>query len=115
MCALYANENYPLGMVKQLRSLGHDVLTALEAGNAGRAVPDEEVLRFATAHERAVITHNRRHFLRLHRETGGRHAGIILCTYDPEELRQAHAVDAAIRDAAGALRGKLLRVYRPPR
>ena len=62
MAALYSNENFPLGIVEHLRQLGHDVLTAQEAGNAGRGVPDDEVLRFSTARQRAVITHNRRHF-----------------------------------------------------
>ena len=113
MASLYSNENYPLGIVEALRGLGHDVLTAQQAGNSGRGVPDEEVLRFATAQSRAVITHNRLHFFRLDRETEGKHSGIIACTYDPDEMRQAQRIDAAIRDAGGDLTGKVLRVYRP--
>lgn len=113
MAALYANENYPLGIVKHLRILGHDVLTSLEAGKAGYGLPDEEVLQFATSKGRAVITHNRRHFFRPHRETEGRHAGIIACTYDPNEVRQAKRVDAALREIGESMTGVLLRVYRP--
>ena len=113
MAALYSNENYPLGIVEELRKLGHDVLTAREAGNAGRGVPDEEVLRFATEAGRAVITHNRRHFFRLHHDTADHHAGIIACTYDPDEARQARRVHDAIAEAGGGLAGKVLRVYRP--
>ena len=113
MASLYSNENYPLGIVERLRALGHDVLTAQEAGNGGRGVPDDEVLRFATERVRAVITHNRIHFFRLHRETGGQHAGIIACTYDPDEARQAQRIDEAIAEAGGDLSGKLVRVYRP--
>lgn len=113
MASLYSNENYPLGIVEQLRALGHDVLTAPEAGTAGRGVPDDEVLRFATADQRAVLTHNRRHFFRLHRQTDGRHAGIIACTYDPDDERQARFIDAAIRRTGGKLAGAVLRIYRP--
>lgn len=113
MAALYANENYPLGIVEHLRTFGHDVLTARDAGNAGRAVADEEVLRFASERARAVVTHNRIHFFRLDRQTAGQHAGIIACTYDPDEARQAQRIDAAIKEAGDQLAGKVLRVYRP--
>lgn len=113
MAAIYSNENYPLGIVEELRKLGHDVLTAREAGNAGRGVPDDEVLEFASNAGRAVITHNRRHFFRLHIEKAARHAGIIACTYDPDEARQARRVHDAIAEAGGELAGKVLRVYRP--
>ena len=113
MAALYSNENYPFGIVDQLRQLGHDVLTAQEAGNGGRGVPDDEVLSFATEQRRAILTHNRRHFFRLHRETSGQHAGIIACTYDPDEMRQAALIDAAILNIGGLLDGQVLRIYRP--
>ncbi|HWX42816.1 MAG TPA: DUF5615 family PIN-like protein [Blastocatellia bacterium] len=41
---LYADENFPLRVVLELRRLGHDVLTAFEDGRANQAVPDEDVL-----------------------------------------------------------------------
>ena len=44
MAKLYANENFPLPVVEELRRLGHDVLTIQEAGEAGQSVPDEQVL-----------------------------------------------------------------------
>lgn len=49
MAQLYSNENFPLPVVEELRRLGHDVLTTHEAGEAGKSVPDEQVLAFATA------------------------------------------------------------------
>lgn len=33
MARIYSNENFPLPVVKQLRQLGHDVLTIQETGN----------------------------------------------------------------------------------
>jgi hypothetical protein len=113
MAALYSNENYPLGIVEHLRALGHDVLTARDAGNTDRGVPDEEVLAFATSRGRAVITHNRKHFFRLHASTAGQHAGIVACTFDPDEVRQAARVHAAVSAYAHSLHGKVVRVYRP--
>jgi len=56
---LYSNENFPLPVVSALRDLGHDVRTSRDAGKANEAIPDDEVLRFATENQRAVITHNR--------------------------------------------------------
>lgn len=67
MARFYANENFPLQTVQELRRLGHDVLTSLEAGYANRSVPDEEVLAFAAGEQRVLLTQNRLHFLRLHR------------------------------------------------
>lgn len=84
MARFYANENFPLPAVEALRGLGHDVLTSLQAGNANARVPDAAVLTFAAAQDRVLLTHNRPHFLRLHRETGGQHAGMCLCTFDPD-------------------------------
>lgn len=82
MARLYANENFPLPVVAELRRLGHDVTTSFETGNAGQAVPDADVLAFAVAERRVLLTLNRRHFIRLHQETA-EHAGIVVCTFDP--------------------------------
>jgi Domain of unknown function (DUF5615) len=79
----YANENFPQPVAIELRNLGHDVLTTLEASKSGRGIPDEEVLDLVQADGRAVLTLNRKHFVRLHR-TRPMHAGIIVCTYDPD-------------------------------
>lgn len=111
MANLYANENFPLPVVVALRRLGHDVLTSAEAGNAGRSVPDDEVLAFAAAERRALLTLNRRHFVRLHQERH-EHAGIVVCTFDPDFAGQAERINRllALRDNWV---GRLLRLNRP--
>jgi hypothetical protein len=111
MACLYSNENFPLPVVEQLRILGHDVLTTHDAGKSDQAVPDDEVLRFATNDNRAVITLNRRHFIRLHKENAD-HGGIIVCTLDPDFVGQAERIDQALSEQI-SLRGVLLRVNRP--
>ena len=111
MASLYANENLPLPVVEELRWLGHDVLTTSEAGNAGQAMPDESVLLFACAQGRALVTLNRRHFVRLHR---GRpqHQGIIVCAFDPDFAALAQRIhEAIVRQPL--LVGQLLRINRP--
>ncbi|MDO8368852.1 MAG: DUF5615 family PIN-like protein [Saprospiraceae bacterium] len=47
MARIYANENFYYAVVEILQQLGHDVLTTKAAGNANKAIPDEEVLNFA--------------------------------------------------------------------
>jgi hypothetical protein len=107
---LYADENFPLPVVEELRRLGHDVVTTYEAGQASQSVPDEAVLSFATEGGRAVLTLNRKHFVRL-QSTGRTHAGIIVCTFDLDFVGQARRIHAAI-GSPEALTGNLIRVNR---
>ncbi|HAZ49118.1 MAG TPA: hypothetical protein DDW76_26710 [Cyanobacteria bacterium UBA11369] len=111
MANLYTDENFPLPVVELLRCFGHDVLTAREAGNANLRIPDEEVLAFAVTNERAVLTRNRRDFMRLHILQPD-HARIIVCTEDPDFERLATRINEAIA-ALETLAGKLIRVNRP--
>lgn len=111
MADLYSNENFPLPVVEELRRLGHDVLTTQEAGNAGQAIPDEAVLKFAIDNNRTLLTINRKHFIRLHQQDAN-HAGIIVCTFDPNFIAQAQRIDLAIKTEP-QLSGQLIRVNRP--
>jgi hypothetical protein len=111
MARLYSNENFPLQVVEELRRLGHDVLTIQETGKAGQRVPDEEVLAFASADNRTVLTLNRRHFIRLHNERP-QHAGIIVCTFAPNFVGQANRIHTAI-NAMITLANQLIRLNRP--
>lgn len=113
MAFLYANENFPLEVVQALRVLGHDVMTMAEDGNAGQAVDDTKVLTLATQSDRAVLTINRRDFVKLHQRQPG-HSGIIVCTQDPDTAGQAERIHQAIL-SGGVLKGQLVRVNRLPR
>src|SRR5262245_17031338 len=105
---LYADENFPLAVVELLRRFGHDVVTAQEDGR--RATPDPDILARAHSLRRAVLTHNRRHFERLHRQ-GDPHSGIVSTTLD-DDAALAARIDAAI---AGRTTGRWhIRVNRPP-
>lgn len=113
MARLYSNENFPIPVVEQLRALGHDVVTIQERGRAGEAVADPDVLGLAVAEDRAVLTLNRKDFIRLHTQQPA-HAGIIVCTVDPDFAGQARRIHDAIQ-AAPDLHGQLIRVNRPNR
>jgi predicted nuclease of predicted toxin-antitoxin system len=109
MARLYADEQFPRPIVEALRQLGHDVLTVQEADNASD--PDPEVLAFAIAQNRAVLTQNRRDFVRLHR-TQLEHMGIIICSDDQNFARLVERTHQAI-SVAEPLQNKLIRVVRP--
>ncbi len=112
MARLYADEDIPRPLVEHLRSLGHDILTALEAGQANQSVKDSNVLTHAISLGRAVLTHNRKDFKRLH-QAMPEHAGIVSCTRDdtdPEGL--AARIDGALAANAN-LAGKHIRVNKP--
>jgi hypothetical protein len=113
MALLYSNENFPLPAVIELRRLGHDVLTNQETGKADQATTDDQVLAFATAQGRAVLTLNRKHFIKLH-DRSPQHAGIVVCTVDVNFVALAGRINAAITEA-GDLAGNLVRVHRPAR
>lgn len=109
MADLYADENFSYEVVERLRALGHNVLTVHEAGQQQK--PDPAVLAYATAAGRAVLTFNRRHFVRLHSKVAT-HAGIVVCTDDDADVL-ANRIDQAIAACPG-LDYQLIRVDLPP-
>lgn len=111
MAQLYADENFDYPVVAQLRSLGHDVLTAQEAGQAQQSIADLAVLTFAVALGRAVLTFNRRHFQRLHLQSSA-HCGIITCSKDDDTVALAGRIHQAIAGRA-SLNGQLILIIKP--
>lgn len=111
MARFYADENFPLPVVEELRRLGHDVLTMYEDGRANQSISDEEVLALAVASNRLLLTINRKHFITLHRLSAN-HSGIVVCKFDPDFAGQAARIQAAV-EAAAELAGQLIRVNRP--
>jgi predicted nuclease of predicted toxin-antitoxin system len=107
---LYSNENFPLPAVEALRRHGHDVVTTQDEGKSQQRIPDDEVLRFASENGRAVLTHNRQDFIRLHRENP-EHEGIIVCTDNPDFEALATKVHVQL-EALKSLKGRLVRINR---
>jgi hypothetical protein len=103
---LYADEDFSFPAVEELRRQGHDVLTAQEDGRT--ATPDPDILARAHALGRAVLTYNRRHFERLHRQ-GAAHSGILSATHDRDFMALAARIHITL-----ALGRWCIRVNRPP-
>jgi hypothetical protein len=113
MARLYADEDFPFPVVERLRQLGHDVVTTFDAGQANQRISDADQLAYATGLGRAILTRNRRHFLRLH-QSSAQHAGIVSITDDPDLDGQANRIDVALA-AYATLAGEHVRVNRPNR
>jgi hypothetical protein len=106
---LYADEDFALPVVEELRRLGHNALTTQEDGRT--SAPDPDILARAHALGRALLTYNRRHFERLHRHGHG-HSGIVSATRDNDFPALAARIHA---DLAGLSPGRwCIRVNRPP-
>lgn len=112
MARLYTNENFRRRIVEALRALGHDVLTSFEAGNANLGIPDDEVLGFARANNRIVVTFNRKDFIQLHKQNSN-HSGIIVCTEDKDYTGLANRIHEAILSLNNNTINQLIRVNRP--
>jgi hypothetical protein len=111
MAELDTDENFPLPTVVELRLLGHDVLRAQDAGQAGQKIPDPQVLAFAISQGRAVVTLNYRHFVKLHKQATS-HCGIVVCTRHTDFLALGQRIHQAIL-ANTPLPNKLVRVNKP--
>ncbi len=107
----YADENFPLDVVIELRRLGNDVLTAFEDGRANQAIEDEKVLQRAIKLSRAVLTINRIDFKKLH-QLNPNHGGIVICTFDGDFVGQARRIHETC-EKLSEVKNELVRIYRP--
>jgi predicted nuclease of predicted toxin-antitoxin system len=108
---LYSNENFPIAMVNLLRSIGHDVLTSYEAGQANQRIPDDQVLHYATLKTRILITENRQDFIDLHR-SGVAHCGLIVVKADRDYMGKLQAITSFLEQDDRPLTHRLLRVMK---
>ena len=87
---LYLNENVAVRLVTLLSQRGIQAVHTLSVGNKGAS--DEVQLEYAASQGYILLTHNRRHFRRLHNvwiEKGKDHAGMIVVSYaEPERLAE---------------------------
>ena len=107
----YADENFALAVIVELRRFGHDVLTAFEDDRANQKISDDRVLERAAELGRAVLTINRKDFKRLH-DANSNHAGIFICTFDADFGGQANRIDETCLKMLET-NAKLIRIYRP--
>jgi predicted nuclease of predicted toxin-antitoxin system len=100
--SLYLDENVDVLVAKLLRARGFDAVTAHERSTLG--ITDPEQLALAIAEGRALVTHNREHFVALHTEyllSNQPHMGILITAMRrPGEVanRLAHVLDTFTAD-----------------
>ena len=113
MARFYSNENFPHPAVEALRKLGHDIITIQERGRHNERVPDPEVLAFAVSEQRAILTLNRKDFIRLHNEDAS-HEGVVVCHEDRDFPRLAQSIHDAVFGHP-SIAGMLIQVPKPKR
>ncbi|MEB3309453.1 MAG: DUF5615 family PIN-like protein [Snowella sp.] len=111
MVKLYADEQFPLPVVKILRALGYDILTVQDAGKADQKIPDSKVLEYATSLNRAILTMNRRDFIRLHAQAT-QHKGIVICRSSTNWEKIAQAIHNYLSQLE-TIEGQLIRIKLP--
>ncbi len=85
IASLYFDEDVDARLAEALRQRGYDVETTREVGLLG--VSDQQQLIYAVSQNRALVTHNIKHFPGIHTawlEKGQKHWGIIILTGQPE-------------------------------
>lgn len=84
-------------VAERLRDIGHDAVAASERG--WQRVPDEDLLRLASAERRAVTTANVRHFVPIVRacgELGEDHWGVLLVSASSSFSLRASGIGQAV-------------------
>lgn len=80
-------------------------------GRANQRIDDKKVLARANKLARIVLTNNRLDFKRLH-HAGHEHAGMILCTFDIDFVRQAGRIHQS-SEGVNEMANHLIHVNRP--
>jgi predicted nuclease of predicted toxin-antitoxin system len=118
MVKIYADEDFSLHVVAMLQERGYDIETPHDHDNARKGIPDHDVLAFAVSLQRAVMTHNRDDFKRLHHQyqrAGTSHFGIINCTRNPDDKKLALSIDTVLAkhlQKHGSIENSLVLVYK---
>ena len=84
---LYLDEDVSVLLAKLLRARGFEVITTQDAKRLGAS--DKEQLEYAVRKEKVLLTHNRIHFEKLHKEylrENKEHYGIIIATRQNEYI-----------------------------
>jgi hypothetical protein len=97
---LLLDEMFTDDISQQLRAQGHDVISVV-ADRALAGLPDDQILAYATAEGRALVTANIKDFVPLdtrYRAAGQSHAGLVLVPTKtfPQSRGYPSAVTAAL-------------------
>ena len=108
MARFFADEDFDAEIGSALARLGHDLDGVAHRGLGNKGTTDDAVLALASGEKRILLTHNRRHFVRLHRAVPN-HAGIVVCSQRGQPEEMAGSIDRLLREH-GSFTGRLVRV-----
>lgn len=100
---------YPSLVAGELQARGHDVVSVHDA--PGRGTPDEDVLEYACAEGRAVLTENAQDFRPLAEArilAGGSHCGLALTTEKRWPRRDVGSLIVALDELPTAIPGHIV-------
>ena len=78
---VYLDEDVRPLLARILRERGYDVISAVEMKRTG--LSDEEQILCAIKEKRAILTHNIKDFIKLHKKYWSEHFGIIVSEHLP--------------------------------
>jgi predicted nuclease of predicted toxin-antitoxin system len=80
---IFTDEDVDARLAPQLRRLGYDAVSCVEAGRSNKEISDDEQLQYATDRGRAIVVYNVDDYVALEliwKATERRHHGIIMTT-----------------------------------
>lgn len=107
---LLGDEDFNHNVLERLKQEAYDVTSIKELGLDRQWFQDEDVLKKAIELNRVVLTHNKKHFIKLHRKVKI-HTGIITC-YQTTDYEGLVVKLLALFEKETEFENKLFRVYK---
>ncbi len=103
---IYLDEDVRPLLAEILRNRGYDVVSCVEKRLFG--LSDEEQLNIAIKNERAILTHNIKDFIQLHKRLKDTHFGIILSDQIPISMLVRRLLKFSATTSLKNLKGQLI-------
>lgn len=103
---IYLDEDVRPLLAKVLRERGYDIVSCVEKKSFG--LTDEEQLNTAIKYKRAILTHNIKDFIKLHKKYKDSHFGIILINQIPFSMLLKYLSKFLISTRKKDAKGKLI-------
>ena len=103
---LYLDEDVRPLLAKILRNRGYDVTSCVERKHFGFS--DEKQLNIASKNKRAILTHNIKDFVLLHKKTNGKHFGIIVSEQTSISILLKRILKLLSQNSATDINGNLI-------
>jgi len=103
---IYLDEDVRPLLAEVLRNRGYDAVSCVERGFFG--LSDREQLNIAIKEKRAILTHNIKDFVQLHKKLKGAHFGIILSNQIPFSVLLRRVLKFLATTSSEYVKGRLI-------